>query len=74
MNAPVLLEKAPPASTLSDGALVHLPLDSIAVQDDFNPRRFFEETEFAALVESVRRQGVLQAVWVRPQADLALSS
>ena len=69
MNAPVLLEKAPPASTLSDGALVHLPLDSIAVQDGFNPRRFFEETEFAALVDSVCRQGVLQAVWVRPQAD-----
>jgi len=68
MNAPVLLEKAPPAA-LSDGALVHLPLDSIAVQDGFNPRRFFEDTEFAALVDSVRRQGVLQAVWVRPQAD-----
>ncbi|MCB1777558.1 MAG: hypothetical protein KDI50_08975, partial [Candidatus Competibacteraceae bacterium] len=69
MNAPVLIENTPSASTFDDGALVQLPLDWIAVQDGFNPRRFFEDTEFAALVESVRRQGVLQAVWVRPQAD-----
>ena len=69
MNAPVLIENVPRISTLGDGALARLPLDCIAVQDGFNPRRFFEDTEFAELVESVRRQGVLQAVWVRPQAD-----
>ena len=69
MNAPVLMENTPRASALGNGALTRLPLDCIDVQDDFNPRRFFEDTEFAALVRSVRRQGVLQAVWVRPQAD-----
>ena len=69
MNAPVLMENAPRISTLGDGALTRLPLDCIDVQDGFNPRRFFEDTEFAALVDSVRRQGVLQAVWVRPQDD-----
>ncbi|MCP5197450.1 MAG: ParB/RepB/Spo0J family partition protein, partial [Gammaproteobacteria bacterium] len=69
MTAPVLMENTPRVSTLGDGALAHLPLDCIAVQNGFNPRRFFEETGFAARVDSVRCQGVLQAVWVRPQAD-----
>jgi hypothetical protein len=52
-----------------DGQLAHLPPDWIAVQPDFNPRTFFEDAEFAALVTSVGRQGVLQAVWVHPQDE-----
>ena len=55
--------------TAFDGQLAYLPLDWITVQPHFNPRTFFEDGEFAALVESVRAQGVLQAVWVRPCAD-----
>ena len=55
--------------TAFDGQLAYLPLDWIAVQPHFNPRTFFEDSEFAALVESVRAQGVLQAVWVRPVTD-----
>ena len=55
--------------TAFDGQLAYLPLDWITVQPHFNPRTFFEDGEFAALVESVRAQGVLQAVWVRPCTD-----
>ena len=53
----------------TDHQLTHLPVDWIEVQPGFNPRTFFEDAEFAALVESVARQGVLQAVWVRPQDE-----
>ncbi|MEH6875281.1 MAG: ParB/RepB/Spo0J family partition protein, partial [Candidatus Competibacter sp.] len=52
-----------------DGQLAYLPLDWIEVQPGFNPRTFFEDGEFAALVESVKVQGILQAIWVRPQEN-----
>ncbi|MCP5127938.1 MAG: ParB/RepB/Spo0J family partition protein, partial [Gammaproteobacteria bacterium] len=52
-----------------DGQLAYLPLDWIDVQPGFNPRTFFEDGEFAALVESVNVQGILQAIWVRPQEN-----
>ncbi len=73
MNAAVqqVVRAAPVGTALPfqpfDGQLAHLPPDWIAVQPGFNPRTFFEDAEFAALVASVGRQGVLQAVWVRPQ-------
>ncbi len=50
-----------------DGQLAYLPLDWIEVQPGFNPRTFFEDGEFATLVESVKTQGILQATWVRPR-------
>ena len=52
-----------------DGQLAYLPLDWIEVQPGFNPRTFFEDGEFAALVESVKARGILQAIWVRPQEN-----
>ncbi len=52
-----------------DGQLAYLPLDWIEVQPGFNPRTFFEDGEFAALVESVKARGILQAIWVRPHEN-----
>lgn len=52
-----------------DGQLLYLPPDWIAVQPEFNPRTFFEDAEFTALVESVKQHGVQQALWVRPAPD-----
>jgi ParB family chromosome partitioning protein len=64
VRAAVTLATAP--LTPFDGQLAYLPLDWIDVQPGFNPRTFFEDGEFAALVESVKVQGILQAIWVRP--------
>jgi len=75
MNAAVqqFVRAAPVGTALPfqpfDTQLAHLPLEWIFVKEGFNPRLFFEDAEFAELVESVARQGVLQAVWVRPQDD-----
>lgn len=35
----------------------------------YNPRKHFDETSLAELAESIRRQGVLQPIGVRPFAD-----
>lgn len=72
MNAPLhAFSPAAPALPLavSDGQLLHLPPGWIEVQPGFNPRTFFEDSEFAALAESVKRLGVQQALWVRPHAE-----
>ncbi|MFZ1493302.1 MAG: hypothetical protein WAU60_07785 [Candidatus Competibacter denitrificans] len=60
-----------PATPLvvTEGQFLRLPLDWIAVQPGFNPRTFFEDQEFAELVASVQREGVLHPLWVRPQPD-----
>ena len=36
---------------------------------NFNPRKHFDETSLQELAENIRRQGVLQAIGVRPMAD-----
>lgn len=36
---------------------------------DYNPRKYFDETSLAELAESIRQQGVLQPIGVRPLAD-----
>lgn len=46
-----------------------LPLDRIHVQPGFNPRRFFDEAEYREFLESVRQNGVLQPIVVRPVPD-----
>lgn len=35
----------------------------------FQPTHLFEDGEFAALVESVKARGILQAIWVRPHEN-----
>jgi len=73
MNAPWLTLTPAAAVALPfhphDGQQALLPLDCLFVKPGFNPRQFFEDAEWAALAESVRQQGVAQALWVRPQED-----
>ena len=52
----------------SPAELVHLPLGAIRPSTR-QPRRRFDAEELAALAESVRAQGVVQPVVVRPLAD-----
>ena len=52
-------------SSSGEADLVHLPIGSI-VPSRLQPRRRFDETALAALTESIRTQGVVQPVLVRP--------
>lgn len=76
MNAPLArVAPALPVGTPTlplnavEGQFLYLPPDWITVQPDFNPRTFFEDAEFTALVDSVTQHGVQQALWVRPAPD-----
>ena len=51
-----------------EGRLAHVPVGSIR-PNTRQPRRRFDEDASAGLAESVRAQGVLQPVVVRPHAD-----
>lgn len=46
-----------------------LPLSSISVQEAFNPRRAFRKEPLDRLVASIREQGLLQPILVRPRTD-----
>ena len=48
---------------------LNLPISQIEVQADFNPRRFFNDDALNDLTESVRTQGVLQSILVRPTGE-----
>jgi ParB/RepB/Spo0J family partition protein len=43
-----------------------VPIDSIEVEQDFNPRRSFDERELAELEASIRQSGVVSPPAVRP--------
>jgi len=43
-----------------------LPLSSIRVQENFNPRRAFRSTPMDRLVDSIRAEGLIQPILVRP--------
>ena len=49
--------------------LVKLPLEQISVQEGFNPRKFFDNHEFKELVTSIKAEGVIQPIIVRPVVD-----
>ncbi|BDY07115.1 ParB/RepB/Spo0J family partition protein [Ferrimonas sp. YFM] len=55
----------PVAQTQQDGALVHLRLELLQ-RGIYQPRRDMSEEALEELAESIRRQGVLQPVVVRP--------
>lgn len=44
----------------------NIPAEQIKIQPDFNPRRFFDSTEFQELVSSVQENGIIQPIVVRP--------
>lgn len=49
---------------------------SVALADiqpsNYNPRKTFDEASLAELAESIRQQGVLQPIGVRPIGEIAL--
>ena len=65
MNA-TLTTIAGNSSHEEDGSLVYLTLDAISIQENFNPRKFFEDNSFNELVEAIKMEGVIQPIIVRP--------
>lgn len=59
--APVAL-----APVAGETAAVYLPVDAIEPKPGFNPREFFDPQEYLELLESVKRDGVVQPIVVRP--------
>lgn len=52
-----------------DGSLSYLPVSNLCVRAGHNPRRYFDPDEQSQLEDSVRAQGVLQPLVVRPLDD-----
>jgi PRTRC genetic system ParB family protein len=46
-----------------------IPLDRIRVQPGFNHRRYFDPARHVSLVESIKAQGIVQPVIVRPDPE-----
>lgn len=46
-----------------------LPIDLIEVAEDFNPRKIFHDEEFNRLVSSIRENGLISPIAVRPRPD-----
>jgi ParB family transcriptional regulator, chromosome partitioning protein len=49
--------------------LATIPLDRIAVQQAFNPRRHFDPGALQRLADSIRAEGLIQPITVRPRPD-----
>lgn len=52
-----------------DQQMLLLPLEMISVRDGFNPRRYFSEDKLNELVASIKAQGVIQPITVKPSED-----
>jgi len=50
-------------------ALTYLPLDHVEPKPGFNSRTFFDEESLQELSDSIRQQGVVQPIVVRPNID-----
>lgn len=47
----------------------NLPIGEIKAKESFNPRKYFDPSEHAELVESVKENGIIQPIMVRPVSD-----
>ena len=65
--APTTAEDTLAPADDSDGSLRNLPVDLID-RGRYQPRRQFDATELEELADSIRTQGVVQPILVRPQA------
>ncbi len=54
---------------LNDKAMLHAPIGSVQVREGFNPRRYFDENGLSALTESIKAEGVIQPLVVKPNAE-----
>lgn len=54
--------------TVAENNIVAVALANVQ-PSNYNPRKYFDETSLAELAESIRQQGVIQPIGVRPVAD-----
>lgn len=60
---------AQPSMGHEDGDLAHLPLNLVQIDAAHNPRSYFEDEAMRSLIESVRENGIIQPITVRPNDD-----
>ena len=53
----------------AQGHLSHLSIAEIHIQDGFNPRKFIDDAKFKELVSSIKQNGIIQPIVVRPTHD-----
>lgn len=58
-----------PSMGHEDGDLAHLPLNLVQIDAAHNPRSYFEDEAMRSLIESVRENGIIQPITVRPNDD-----
>ena len=65
---PIAFDSAanPAPIAFEDGTTTYLSIGEIIPQDGFNPRLHFDDAEFSELCDSVKTQGVIQPLVVRP--------
>jgi PRTRC genetic system ParB family protein len=51
------------------GHLSHLSIAEIHIKDGFNPRKFIDDAKFKELVSSIKQNGIIQPIVVRPTHD-----
>lgn len=66
---PVSFEIADVMENVYDKQMLHLPKDMISVREGFNPRRYFSEDKLNEMVASIKTQGILQPIVVKPSHD-----
>tara|TARA_R110001583_G_scaffold180558_7_gene337659 strand:- start:910 stop:2712 length:1803 start_codon:yes stop_codon:yes gene_type:complete len=54
---------------IADGTVMYLSPTEITFQEGFNPRKHFADSEFLELCASVKEQGVIQPIIVRPAPE-----
>ena len=47
----------------------NLPIGEISIKEGFNPRQYFDPSEHVELVESIKDNGIIQPIMVRPVSD-----
>lgn len=69
MNAQTAASALARSDSQDQGELVFLPLDRVEVKPGFNARTYFDLVALQELAESIKEQGVIQAITVRPHPD-----
>jgi ParB/RepB/Spo0J family partition protein len=66
-------ERKPDAATANGGdtraEALYVPIDKIAVQDEFNPRREFDQEKIDGLAATIKRLGILDPLLVEPDGN-----
>jgi len=55
--------------TYVDGQAYHVPMALISARKGFNPRRYFDEAELQQLADSIKVQGVIQPIIIKPNPE-----